>query len=268
MLVQDRIETTIEHYRTSYLFEHSVIVEKLHSKERFSHRPSSILPAASLVKLFVLASLLCQVSDEPDLWNQHTLVEEHERVGGSGIIKYMTLPRRFKLADLAEYMITFSDNIATNHIIDFLSIDEINRRAFSLGAESTVLNRKMMAHTTGNENMTSAHDVSRFYRLLLDESLPGVDPYWAQVGQGILLRSRHRDRLAKAFPPNCVGGTKSASGKTVIHDSGFFFLKRSSITIVVMIRRDNVDFTNHESTEYQAAQACFVEIGSALADNI
>lgn len=268
MLVQERIETTIERYRTSHLFELSVIVEKLHSGERFSHRPSSILPAASLVKLFVLASFLRRVSGEPDLWDRHALVGEHERVGGSGMIKNMTLPRKFRLADLAEYMITFSDNIATNHLIDLLSIDEINRGAVSLGAESTALNRKMMAQSVGAENVTSAHDVSRFYRLLLDESLPGVKPYWAQVGQGILLRSGHRDRLAKAFPPNCVGGTKSASGKTVIHDSGFFFLKRGSITIVVLIRRNDVDFTNHESTEYQAARACFVDIASALAADI
>ena len=41
-------------------------------------------------------------------------------------------------------MIKYSDNIATNVLIDILGMDNINKKSQELGLKATKLNRKMM----------------------------------------------------------------------------------------------------------------------------
>jgi beta-lactamase class A len=62
------------------------------------------------------------------------------------------------LGDCALLMLAFSDNAATNVILDRIGLDAVNDEARRLGAERTEVRRLMMAD--GPENVTCARDLA------------------------------------------------------------------------------------------------------------
>lgn len=62
-----------------------------------------------------------------------------DQVGGSGILKLFDTPLQLTVKDAAMFMISQSDNTATNLIIDKLGIRAVNERMDSLGYPSTRL---------------------------------------------------------------------------------------------------------------------------------
>jgi beta-lactamase class A len=63
------------------------------------------------------------------------------------------------LADCALLMLAFSDNAATNVLLERLGLDAVNEEAGRLGCERTEVRRPMMAG--GPENLTCARDLAR-----------------------------------------------------------------------------------------------------------
>ena len=63
------------------------------------------------------------------------------------------------LADCALLMLAFSDNAATNVLLERLGLDAVNEEAARLGCERTEVRRPMMAE--GPENLTCARDLAR-----------------------------------------------------------------------------------------------------------
>jgi beta-lactamase class A len=63
------------------------------------------------------------------------------------------------LADCALLMLAFSDNAATNVLLERLGLDAVNEEAVRLGCERTEVRRPMMA--AGPENLTCARDLAR-----------------------------------------------------------------------------------------------------------
>jgi Beta-lactamase enzyme family len=63
------------------------------------------------------------------------------------------------LADCALLMLAFSDNAATNVLLDRLGLEAVNEEASRLGCERTEIRRPMMA--AGPENLTCARDLAR-----------------------------------------------------------------------------------------------------------
>ena len=67
------------------------------------------------------------------------------RTGGSGVLLHLTNGgTSLSLEDYAIYMIVYSDNTGTNVLIDEMGMDEVNALSASLGAEHTLLQRKMI----------------------------------------------------------------------------------------------------------------------------
>ena len=63
------------------------------------------------------------------------------------------------LADCALLMLAFSDNAATNVLLERLGFDAVNEEAVRLGAERTQVRRLLMGD--GPENLTCARDLAR-----------------------------------------------------------------------------------------------------------
>jgi beta-lactamase class A len=108
-----------------------------------------VVAAASTIKLFVASAFwrseldAAETVDVPDVpWSVA------DRLSGP-----------VTLADCALLMLAFSDNAATNVLLDRLGFDTVNEEAARLGAERTEVRRLMMAD--GPENVTCARDLAR-----------------------------------------------------------------------------------------------------------
>lgn len=107
-----------------------------------------VVPAASTIKLFICSAF----------WRS--------RLDPAEVVPVPAVPwsvadrlSSVTLADCALLALAFSDNAATNVLIDRLGLDAVNEEAARLGCERTEVRRKMMAE--GPENVTCARDLAR-----------------------------------------------------------------------------------------------------------
>lgn len=122
------------------------------------------MPAASVIKLFILVDYYHQVAEGTLDPNDMYTLNEADIVGGSGALQGLPIGSEHSYQTLAELMIQVSDNTATNVIIDKLGgLEQVSENIQSYGFLQTELNRYMMdqyAIDAGDDNLTSAIDVA------------------------------------------------------------------------------------------------------------
>lgn len=127
-------------------------------------RPGHPFPLASSIKLAVLYELYRQAeAGRIDL--DETTRPPLPRVGGGGVLQELGDRVTLTWRDLAVLMMGWSDNEATNVLIQRLGMDAINKRLDDdLELEGTRLRRKMMdvdAARAGRENVGTPGDMRR-----------------------------------------------------------------------------------------------------------
>jgi beta-lactamase class A len=173
--------------------------------------------AASTIKLPVLVAFF-QAVDAGQVRLDETLVMRKDLVASeSGVIQYQPVGTKFSALETADYMITISDNTATNMLIDRLGgIAALNQRFKSWGLNQINL-RNPLPDLQGTNTVTPK-DLST---LML------------KIGQGDLLTPRSRDlaldilrrTVTKTLLPPGLGEGSTISHKTgdiasVVGDSG------------------------------------------------
>lgn len=137
----------------------------LTSGDRFAVRDDWVFPQASAIKVMLLLELFRRAEEEPDLLERRVEMTDAVRTGGSGVLHLLTDGgSALSLEDHAIYMIVYSDNTATNVLIDALGMDATNALAAQLGAPDTKLQRKMIRpeeSARGNENLSTPRDAVR-----------------------------------------------------------------------------------------------------------
>jgi len=146
------------------------------SGDRFAVRDDFVFPQASAIKIPILIELFRRAEDDPGLLRKRIELTDEVRTGGSGVLGVLTDGgSALSLEDYAIYMILHSDNTATNVLIDELGMDAINALSASLGAEQTLLQRKMIRpeeSARGNENLSTPRDAALIMEKIGNCELP------------------------------------------------------------------------------------------------
>jgi hypothetical protein len=115
-----------------------------------------VVPAASTIKLFI-ASAFWRSSLDPG-----------ERVEVPAVPWSLAdALSSVTLGDCALLSVAFSDNAATNVLLERLGFDAVNEEAARLGCEQTVVRRLMLRD--GPQNLTCARDLARGLAAIEDE---------------------------------------------------------------------------------------------------
>lgn len=115
--------------------------------------------SASMIKLAVLCEYMHAVDNgQLDPADRVTL-KNMKVVGGTGLIQ-TERHASYSYDELCRYMIMYSDNTATNVLINKLGQDAINELVQTLGCKNTSLNRQLMALNTNTENWISSRDAA------------------------------------------------------------------------------------------------------------
>ena len=127
--------------------------------ERIGVNDTLTFPQGSAIKIPLLIELYRQ--DETGALKLSTRVPVRlaDRTGGSGLLQNLgDGTSELSLGDLAMFMITVSDNTATNMLIDRVGIDKVNATTRALGVPDVKLQRKMIRPRdsfAGNENIAT-----------------------------------------------------------------------------------------------------------------
>ncbi len=127
--------------------------------ERIGVNDTLTFPQGSAIKIPLLIELYHQ--DEAGVLKLSTRVPVRlaDRTGGSGLLQNLgDGTSELSLGDLAMFMITVSDNTATNMLIDRVTMDKVNATTRALGVPEVKLQRKMIRPRdsfAGNENIAT-----------------------------------------------------------------------------------------------------------------
>ena len=146
----------------------------LNKNNGFSINGDKKVLSASMIKLLILTELMKKISEDKFSLSDTIMMANFMKTGGDGVLKELNAGHHFTLKELATLMIIVSDNQATNILIDFLGMENINLLGKELGLKESFLGRKMMdteARKNGYDNYTCADDTSLLFKLIYQEKL-------------------------------------------------------------------------------------------------
>jgi hypothetical protein len=263
------------------------------------------MPAASLVKLFVLGVVAEQLAT--GAFRPDSIVVVESSVSGSGLLKYCGERPTLTVEDLLVLMLNFSDNRATNALLSLVSHSQVDAFLKTIGAVNTSITVAMMPKggtLAQSVNQTTAADVLRFYTLVVN-GFPAqlhsdtalicrrylyqtgghlnslVSYFFSRTNALLLARlvvhspmhlvhycyalgSPLRRRLARGIPTSTLLAQKPATDKQLFHDSCLLAVKGHLIGIVLLTRRDDVNYYRKESGAFQLAGSFAKSLGQAI----
>lgn len=191
--------------------------------------------SASMIKLLILAELMKKISENKFSLSDTIMIEDFMKIGGDGVLKELNSGHHFTLKELATLMIIVSDNQATNVLIDFLGMENINQLGRELGLKETFLGRKMMdteARKNGYDNYTCADDISLLLKLIYQEKL--INKKASQLMLDILLRQQQRERLQRYLPSDIKIAHKCGDLDNLENDGGIIWLGDKTYILVIL----------------------------------
>lgn len=138
--LEDRLRPLIQAHKGDV----AIAVKHLGHGESFAYRADEPMPTASLIKLAVMIEAYRQAeAKRVDLKDLVTL-NEADKVPGSGILTYhFSAGARFPLRDAVRLMIVYSDNTATNLVLDRIGVASTGATMESLGCPHTKIYAKV-----------------------------------------------------------------------------------------------------------------------------
>lgn len=203
-------------------------------KDSFGNRVAinedKVFLSASIIKLHILSCI-----SKLD-YNKKIILKDKDKVEGNGLLKSLKSGAELTIKDLAYFMICLSDNTATNILIDYLGMENINNFLKNNGYCDTILGRKMMdveAKKLNKDNFTSPKDSEKVLDILCNDK-DSLDMLKNQVCN---------NKLHLYIPEEEILAHKTGELPSVEHDVGRLYFKNGWVDILVFTQdlKENID---------------------------
>ena len=160
----------------------AVVIRHLTTGEQFVWRENAVQPTASLIKLPVMVAAYRMVDEKKLDLTQPITLTDGDKVPGSGILTgHFSAGLTLSVRDAVRLMIRYSDNTATNLVVDQIGLPTTANTMLALGFPETRLNSKVYRGDT-----SIAPERSQLYGLGSTTALETVD----------LLEQLHKNTVA------------------------------------------------------------------------
>ncbi|MDD4849217.1 MAG: class A beta-lactamase-related serine hydrolase [Gemmiger sp.] len=172
--------------------------------------------SASTIKIYVLGCLYARAAAGKASLDAPLTYRAEDYVDGSGMIRALGVGAVLRAKDAATLMIICSDNIATNMLIAYLGLAEINEFIKSIGCTGTTLHRALRSDTWGEPLGTiTPRDMGRFFVLLAKGAL--VSPEASAEMRQIFRQQHYNTMLAGNLPPYYTDAEESGADEDMIY---------------------------------------------------
>ena len=227
-ILSQKFQAGLEEITASYEGVAGIHILDLTTGERFAVDDHLVFPQASAIKIPILLELFRRAEDDPGLLSKRIEMTDEVRTAGSGVLQLLTDGgSALSLEDYAIYMIVYSDNTATNVLIDELGMDAINALSSSLGASQTLLQRHMIRpdqSARGNENLSTPRDAALIMERIAACDLPMSEAACGRVREileiykGGPIRTPVPRSIPIAFKPGGITGVATVWGLIDVPD--------------------------------------------------
>ena len=216
--------------------------------------------AASIIKIPIMMEIYRQADQGILSLSEHLILDAKDVVGGCGVLQGMQPGLSLTIRDAIVLMITISDNTATNMLIDRVGIDSVNRLIRDLGAEQSVLRRKLMMTELmrqGIKNELTPKEVLLFLDLLAKIQFLHEKPCMDMIE--ILKLQQLNHKIPLLLPDEVVVAHKTGEDSGITHNAGILYYKEQVMTMCVLSEGVSDTVKGHYAIA-QMAKAAFEEI--------
>ena len=197
----------------------AVAVKHLGSGESFAYHETEVMPTASLIKFPVMIETYRQAAAKKVDLNGTVVLKEQDKVGGSGILSsHFTAGARFTLRDSVRLMIAFSDNTATNIVLDAVGIGSTAATMEAMGYPNTKIHSKVFHRETSvfpdrskqfGLGSTNAAEMIRLCEAVYRKEV--ISPKACEEMLAHLRACEDRDKFPRLLPPEVKVAFKTGS---------------------------------------------------------
>ncbi len=190
--------------------EVALAVKNLKTGEMFLHRQDEPMPTASLIKFPVMVEAYRQDAEKEIDLDELVTLEASDKVPGSGILTdHFSAGAAFPLRDAVHLMIAFSDNTATNLVLDEIGLGSTAATMERMGYPHTKVYRRDTSIALERSKKfglgsTTAAEMIRLCEALYQQQLVSEEASEAMLGH--MRACDDKDKFPRFLPP----GTKVA----------------------------------------------------------
>ena len=143
--------------------------------------------------------------------------------------------RTAKISDLTEWMIVSSSNLATNLLLDYISVQQAQRVLREAGVSGVELRRGVddtKAHEQNLNNETTAEGLVQLFATLRGDFLSKAS---RDMAINILLQQRFNSMIPAPLPSHASVAHKTGEISTACHDAGIVYLPEREPYILVVL---------------------------------
>ena len=247
-----KVATTLESCLMPLIAAHkgkvSVAVKHLWSGESFEYHSDVVMPTASLIKFPVMIEAYRQAAAKQIDLDSVVILKKQDKVPGSGVLTdHFTEGATFKLRDAVRLMIAFSDNTATNIVLDAIGIGATAATMEKLGYPNTKIHAKVFRRDTSvfperskqfGLGSTTADEMIRLSEAVYRNQV--VSPAACAEMLAHLRACEDKDKLPRFLPPETKVAFKTGSLDDTRTAVGIMEWPKGPVAICVLTC-DNVD---------------------------
>ena len=240
------------------------------------------MQTASLIKLAIMVEAYRQADEKTlDLTKMMTVAKD-DKVPGAGILTdHFSDGAMLSIRDGIRLMIRYSDNTATNMVLDRVGIKNVNIHTAKLGIPETRINSKVYKRSSSSVDLarsekyqlgsTTAKETSKLLELIHTEKAASAESCKAMIAH--LKANDDKELLVRDLPTGTVMAHKTGATNQVRNDAGILFVpdatdadkKRKIPVIIVVLTNENED---QRWILDNAAQVTIAKIGKAVYEHV
>jgi len=177
----------------------------------------------------------------------------------SGEKLYSFIGKKESIRNLIIDMITYSSNLATNLLIDYIGAENVQQKMKILGAHDIQVLRgveDIKAYRAGKSNTTTAKDLTIILQAIMDGKAANSASTEEMIN--ILLDQKFNTKIPAQLPQNVRVAHKTGSITAINHDTGIIYPENSKPYVLTVLTKG---FEKPET-----AQNCIADISKTIYD--
>lgn len=227
----------------------AIAVKHLDLNQGWTLNGDEVMPTASLIKFPVLIEVYSQVAEGKVKLSDMVTLHEADKVPGSGILTYhFSDGATFPLKDACRLMIAYSDNTATNLVLDRIGISSTNRRMETLGCPNTRINAKVFLGSKTSVDpertkkyglgSTTANEMIKLLELVHQGKLVSKEACKEMLEH--LEKCEDKDKFTRFLPEKTKVAHKTGTVNDAKTDAGIIYTPGGPVAVCVLTN-DNKD---------------------------
>jgi beta-lactamase class A len=243
----DSLEARLAPLARAHKGQVAIAVKNLATGESYYQSADEVMPTASLIKLPVMVEVYQQVAEGKVKLSDMVTLHEADKVPGSGILTYhFSEGATFPLRDAVRLMIAYSDNTATNLILDRIGVASTGKRMAGWGFPNTRINAKVYRGSTTSIDpartkkyglgSTTAREMAELLERLYRGKL--VSPEACKEMIGHLKQCQDKEKIKRFLPARIEVAHKTGAVSDVRTDAGILYLPGGPVVLCVLTARN------------------------------